>query len=175
MVRRMTPRKLRRLMNLWPPYLFSGVRIVAIAENWRRADVELRAHWWNRNYVGTHFGGSLFSMTDPFWMLLTMNALGRDFIVWDREGTIEFLKPGRGTVRASFVLEDRALEDIRRETASGGKYLHWFETDVIDGDGEVVARVRKRLYVRRKPLKTPPEAADGAETPGTDRISPTLE
>jgi acyl-coenzyme A thioesterase PaaI-like protein len=167
----MTPRKLRWLMNLWPPYLFAGVRIVGISEDWRRADVELRAHWWNRNYVGVHFGGSLFAMTDPFWMLLTMNVLGRDYVVWDREGAIEFVKPGRGTVRASFVLNEDALDEIRRETANGEKYLRWFETDVIDGDGEVVARVRKRLYVRRKPPRHPATETDRIETRATDRSS----
>jgi acyl-coenzyme A thioesterase PaaI-like protein len=151
MIRRMTARKLRRLMNFWPPYLFAGIRIVAIADDWRRAEVELRSHWWNRNYVGVHFGGSLFAMTDPFWMLLTMNALGGGYVVWDREGAIEFLKPGRGTVRTVFALDDGALNEIRTATADGQKYLHWFETEVLDGDGDIVARVRKRLYVRRKP------------------------
>jgi acyl-coenzyme A thioesterase PaaI-like protein len=141
------------LMNLWPPYLFSGIRIVAIAEDWRRAEVELRAHWWNRNYVGVHFGGSLFAMTDPFWMLLTMNALGSGYVVWDREGAIEFLKPGRGTVRAVFALDDSALDEIRTATEGGQKHLRWFETKVLDGDSDVVACVRKQLYVRRKAPK----------------------
>jgi acyl-coenzyme A thioesterase PaaI-like protein len=151
MIRRMTARRLRRLMNLWPPYLFAGVRIVEMSEDWRRVVVELRAHWWNRKYVGVHFGGSLFSMTDPFWMLLVMNALGRDYTVWDREATIEFVKPGRGTVRAVFALDDAALDAIREATASGEKHQPWFETEVRDRDGELVARVRKRLYVRKKP------------------------
>jgi acyl-coenzyme A thioesterase PaaI-like protein len=150
MVRKMTPRRLRRLFNLWPPYLFAGIRVVSIGDDWRSAEVELRSHWWNRNYVGVHFGGSLFAMTDPFWMLLTMNALGKDYIVWDREGAIEFLKPGRGTVRAVFALNDGVLADIRAATATGEKSLHWFDTEVSDAAGEVVARVRKRLYVRKK-------------------------
>ncbi len=156
----MTPRRLRRILNLWPPYLFAGVRVVAIDDDWRRAVVELRAHWWNRNYVGVHFGGSLFAMTDPFWMLLTMNALGSEYYVWDREGAIEFLKPGRGTVRAAFVLEDAALDEIRAATDGGDKYLRWFETQVIDGEGEIVARVRKCLYVRRKKRRDAPEGSD---------------
>ncbi len=160
----MTARKLRRLMNLWPPYLFAGIRIVAIAEDWRRAEVELRAHWWNRNYVGVHFGGSLFAMTDPFWMLLTMNVLGGEYVVWDREGAIEFLKPGRGTVRAVFELQDDALHEIRGATADGQKHLHWFNADVMDGDGEIVARVRKRLYVKRKKARYEPNTA--AQGPG---------
>ncbi|MBW8851915.1 MAG: DUF4442 domain-containing protein [Xanthomonadales bacterium] len=153
-----SPRTLRRILNLWPPYLFAGVRVRAIGEDWRSAEVELRAHWWNRNYVGTHFGGSLFSMTDPFWMLLALRALGRDYIVWDKAGEIVFRKPGRGTVHARFVLDDAVLDEIRAATAGGEKYLRWFDTDVVDADGEVVARTRKQLYIRRKQREP---AADG--------------
>ncbi len=150
MPRALSPRTLRRILNLWPPYLFAGVRVRAIGEDWRSAEVELRAHWWNRNYVGTHFGGSLFSMTDPFWMLLALHALGRDYIVWDKAGEIAFLKPGRGTVRAQFRLDDATLDDIRAAAADGGKHLRWFETEIVDAEGEVVARARKQLYIRRK-------------------------
>ena len=145
-----TARSLRRLLNLWPPFLFAGVRVRSIADDWRHAEVELRAHWWNRNYVGVHFGGSLFAMTDPFWMLLALHALGRDYIVWDKAGEIAFLKPGRGTVRAQFRLDDATLDDIRAASADGGKHLRWFETEIIDAEGEVVARARKQLYIRRK-------------------------
>ena len=155
MPRQLSARGLRRVMNLWPPYLFSGVRVRAIAEDWRHAEIELRSHWWNRNYVGVHFGGNLFSMTDPFWMLLTMNALGKDYIVWDKAGAIDFRKPGRGTVRAHFRLDDAMLEEIRAATADGEKYLRWCETEIVDADGEVVARVRKQLYIRRKENAAP--------------------
>ncbi len=150
MPRQLSARSLRRIMNLWPPYLFSGVRVRTIADDWRHAEIELRSHWWNRNYVGVHFGGNLFSMTDPFWMLLTLNALGKDYIVWDKAGAIDFRKPGRGTVRAHFRLDDALLEEIRAATADGEKYLRWCETEIVDADGEVVARVRKQLYIRRK-------------------------
>jgi acyl-coenzyme A thioesterase PaaI-like protein len=160
LVRGMSPRRLRRLFNLWPPYLFAGIRIVHIADDWREAEVELRLRWYNRNYVGVHFGGSLFAMTDPFWMLLVMNALGREYVVWDREGAIEFVKPGRGTVRAVFRLDEPRLEEIRGATADGEKYRPWFETEIVDADGDVVARVRKRLHVRRKQDKVEiPETA----------------
>ena len=146
-------------MNAWPPFLFSGIRITALADDFRHAGVELRQRWYNRNYVGTHFGGSLFAMTDPFWMLLTMRSLGRDYYVWDQAGEIRFLKPGRGTVRASFDLGEDMLEAMRAATAGGAKYLHWFDTEVVDEAGDVVAAVRKQVYVRRKPGRRDESAA----------------
>ena len=147
----MTPRALRRLFNLWPPFLFTGIRVLELGEDWRHARVRLRLRWYNRNYVRAHFGGSLFAMTDPFWMILVMHGLGRDYIVWDKAGEIEFAKPGRGTVHAVFELDDAVLDELRAAAAGGEKVLRWFEADVIDEQGDVVARTRKQLYVRRKP------------------------
>ena len=147
----MSPTVFRHVMNLWPPFLFTGIHVTRCSPDWRELRVELRQRPWNRNYVGTHFGGSLFAMTDPFWMLLAMHALGKDYFVWDKAGEIEFVKPGRGVVHAEFRLDDAALHEIRRATASGEKYLRWFPVEVIDEQGDVVARVRKQLYVRLKP------------------------
>lgn len=141
---------LRHVLNFWPPFLFSGVHVSRLDVDYRHARVELRMRPWNRNYVRTHFGGSLFAMTDPFWMLLVMQSLGRDYIVWDRAGEIDFVKPGRGTVRARFDLDETTLDELRQATAGGDKSLRWFNTDIIDDSGDVVARVRKQLYVRRK-------------------------
>jgi acyl-coenzyme A thioesterase PaaI-like protein len=153
-----TPKSTLRLINWWPPYLFSGVRVLEIADDWSSARVRLRLHRFNRNYVGTHVGGSLFAMSDPFWMLLVMNTLGPEYMVWDKAAEIDFVSPGKGDVFADFKLTEDRLEDIRKVTAEGGKALVWFENDVLAADGAVVAKVRKQLYVRRKPV-TEPEPA----------------
>lgn len=150
MKRSLPPRHLARLMSLWPPFLFSGIRVVHVSDDWRRAHVRLRLTRWNSNYVRTAFGGSLFAMVDPFWMLLAMNVLGRDYVVWDKAGEIDFVAPGRGTVHARFELTDEHVEQLVAPTRDGGKALVWFETAVVDDAGAVVARVRKQLYVRRK-------------------------
>ena len=146
----MSPTLLRWIFNLWPPFAASGIHVTRLSPDWRHARVELRMRPWNRNYVRTHYGGNLFSMTDPFWMIMTLQSLGRDYIVWDQAGSIEFLKPGRGTVAAEFDLGDDVLQAMRAATAGGERYLHWFQTDILDREGDVVARVRKQVYVRRK-------------------------
>lgn len=148
---KLSARTLRHGLNLWPPFLATGVHVTDLAPDWRHARVELRLRPWNRNAVGTHFGGSLFAMTDPFWMLLVMRSLGPDYYVWDRSATIDFRKPGRGVVHARFDLDDATLAALRAASAEGDKVLHWFETPVYDAGGETVALVRKQIYVRRKP------------------------
>ncbi|MDV3468124.1 DUF4442 domain-containing protein [Stenotrophomonas sp. C3(2023)] len=141
----------RHGINLWPPFLLAGIHVTSISADYRQIEVELRMRPWNRNYVGTHFGGSLFAMTDPFWMLGLLHTLGRDYYVWDRAAAIEFLKPGRGTVRTRFDITDVLLEELRSEAAEGAKVLRWFTNDVVDQQGDVVAQVRKQVYVRLKP------------------------
>ena len=147
----MKPNTLRHGLNLWPPFLFAGIHVSEISSDWRRIRVELRMRPWNRNYVRTHFGGSLFAMTDPFRMLPVLKCLGPDYFVWDKAGEIECVKPGRGTMHATFELEDAVLDELRAAAAGGEKVLRWFDADVIDEQGDVVARTRKQLYVRRKP------------------------
>ena len=93
---------LRHIFNFWPPFRASGIHVTQMSADWRHARVELRMRPWNRNYVGTHFGGNLFSMTDPFWMILIKECLVSDYFVWDKAGEIELVKPGQGTVSAEF-------------------------------------------------------------------------
>jgi acyl-coenzyme A thioesterase PaaI-like protein len=143
----------RRLVNLWPPFLFNAIRIVGLSPDWTEAHVVLRLRPWNRNYVGTQFGGNLFAMTDPFWMLMAMHRLGSDYVVWDKAGAIEFVAPGREDVHAHFRLDEAAVDEMRVAAASGDKVLRWFETEIKTASGEVIARVRKQLYVRLKPRK----------------------
>lgn len=147
---KMTPRSLRLWTRWWPPFLFSGIRVLSIGDDWRSARVQLKLRWYNRNYVGTQFGGLLFAMTDPFWMILVMENLGPDYVVWDKAAKIEFISPGRSDVHAEFRLQQHDLDDIRRAAASGAKVLHWFSVDVRSNSDELVARVQKQLYVRLK-------------------------
>jgi acyl-coenzyme A thioesterase PaaI-like protein len=162
------------LFNVWPPFLLSGIHVTHLGADWRSAEVELRMRPWNRNYVGTHFGGSLFAMTDPFWMILTLRALGDEYVVWDKAGEIEFVKPGRGTVRCRFDLTDAVLDELRAEAADGSKVLRWMDCPVVDAQGDVVARVRKQLYVRLKPRARPTAVAerDGAHSGRRDPAPP---
>jgi acyl-coenzyme A thioesterase PaaI-like protein len=142
-------------MNLWPPFLGAGIHVRSIAADWSEAVVELRARLLNRNYVGTHFGGSLFAMTDPFFALLLMHRLGSEYLVWDQAARIEFVAPGRGTVSARFSLSEERVAEIRAQAAGGAKVLPEFEAEIRDREGTLVASVHKTLYVRLKPRFRP--------------------
>lgn len=139
----------RRLMNWWPPFLGSGIKVQTVSPDFRHVRVRLKLSWYNRNYVGTHFGGSLYAMVDPFHMLMAIQALGRDYVVWDKSSSIEFVSPGRGTVSADIRLTDTDVAAMRDATADGRKYHPRFDIEIVDEQGTVVARVHKELHVRR--------------------------
>lgn len=144
-------RLLRLALNLYPPYLGAGISVQRISPDCRQARVKMALRWYNRNAVGTQFGGSLYSMVDPFYMLLLMPLLGDDYLVWDKAASIDFIAPGKGPVYADFSIGDELLADIRAHTAAGDKYLPQLHVEVRDGEGTLVARVHKTLYVRLKP------------------------
>lgn len=141
-------RLLEKFINLYPPMLGAGIRSRTIDE-WT-VEVEMKLTAMNRNIVGVHFGGSLYAMCDPWFMLILMRQLGRDFIVWDKAAGIQFKKPGKGTVRARFHIPPERVEQIRADANAQGKIEPTFTVDVVDTDGQVIAQVEKLLYVRSK-------------------------
>ena len=138
------------MINLYPPFLGAGIRVRRTGPEGRAFEVRMKLTVFNRNYVGTHFGGSLYAMCDPFFMLILIPALGPEYAVWDKAATIRFLRPGRGTVRATFDVPDDRVEAIRAEADANGRAEPVFTAQVLGEDGEVVAEVEKTLYVRRR-------------------------
>ena len=138
------------MLNLWPPFLFSSITVQEISKDFRHAKVRLKKKVLTSNYVGTLFGGSLFAMTDPFFMIMVLKNLGKGYIVWDKRSEIEYVSPGKKTVFAEFHLWDEQLDEIKREVAANGKYLKWFEVDIKTADGTVVAIVKKQIYIRKR-------------------------
>ncbi|MBM9603350.1 DUF4442 domain-containing protein [Desulfopila inferna] len=145
-----TPRLLRFVLNAYPPYFGTGIHIDRIAWDWRRIDVSMKLRWYNRNAVKTHFGGSLYAMVDPHLMLMLMQLLGKQYIVWDKSAEIDFIRPGRGIVKAQLVVTDHDLENIHAELKRRRKVMPQFEVDITDEAGKKVAKVVKTLYVRKK-------------------------
>ena len=144
------PGTLRRVFNLWPPFRGAGIRVRDIGMDFRSVTVELRMGLFNRNALGTHFGGSLFAMTDPFYAIMMMKNLGPDYVVCDKAGCVRFLKPARGTVTARFQLPEERIAEAREKTAGGDKHEPQFSVAIVDQQGVTVAEVDKTLYIRRK-------------------------
>ena len=142
-------RLMLRLINIWPPLAASGIS-VRWGADMKSVDVEMKDRFWNRNFVGTHYGGSLYSMTDPFYMLMLIKHLGPAYVVWDKAATIRFRKPGKGKVHAKFRITDAQLDEIRAILETQPKYEPTFTVEVKNGSGEVVIEVQKILHIRKR-------------------------
>lgn len=145
-----SPTNLKRILNIYGPYLGAGIRVEYISRDWKQVRVSMQLRWYNRNIVGVHFGGSLYSMVDPHLMLMLMRLLGDSYLVWDKSASIDFIRPGSGRVRANFAITDEELDRIREQVDLNRKYQPKFSVAVVDENEKIVARIRKVLYVRKK-------------------------
>ena len=140
-----------RFINFWPPFLFNGIKATHISKDLRKIDVQLKYRRTHTNNFGTQYGGHLFSMTDPWYMLMLVHALGKDYYVWDKKASIDFISPGRTNVFATIELTQEKIDEIKAATASGEKYLPEFVVELYDQHKKIVARVHRTVYVKRKP------------------------
>ena len=137
--------------NWFPAYRGTGARIEYIASDWTEVRIRLALSWRTRNYVGTIFGGSLYGAIDPIYMIMLIKLLGKDYEVWDKAATIRFKKPGRSTLRATFRLDDRELDQIKRDVAASGKTERTYTVELKDGEGTVCMSCDKLVTIRARP------------------------
>ncbi|NVJ68086.1 MAG: DUF4442 domain-containing protein [Gammaproteobacteria bacterium] len=147
---KVTPRRLKFGLNIWFPFKFAGIKVLEIKDDWTYAKVRLKKRWYNQNAVGTHYGGSLFSMTDPFYMLMAFYQIGKDYVVWDKKAEIKFIKATKKDVFAEYHLPQATLDDWKEQLKIQEKIEPVFEVDIKDAEGNMIAKVWKTLYIAKK-------------------------
>lgn len=145
------------LLNRYAPYRGAGIEIdkVDLANSHIRIKMPLTRK--NQNVVGVHFGGSLYSMVDPFYMLILMHHLGSKYIVWDKSASIQFLSPGRGTVYTDIRLDSTEIDQIKQLTENHAPVYRNYSLNIFDEAGVRIAEVQKTVYIRRKKPKASPK------------------
>ncbi len=141
----------RWYFNVFPAYRGTGGRVTYVADDFREIRVRLPLNWRTRNYVGSIFGGSMYGAVDPVYMIMLIKALGPGYQVWDKAATIRFRKPGRTTLYARFLVDERELDDIRQALQVNDAVERVYDIDLTDDVGVVHATVRKTIHIRRKP------------------------
>ncbi len=130
--------------------LGTGISLKSISKDYLRFDVEMKLRWYNKNLVGIHYGGSLYSMCDPWYMFILTAGLGRNYIVLDKAAAIRYKKPGKGKLTCTFQVTSERIQQIREEIDQLGKQDYTFLCEVKNEEGEVVTEVDKVVYVRKK-------------------------
>ncbi len=139
-----------KLINWWPPMLGTGIWVSHVSHELDEFRVKMKLHWFNRNLIGIHYGGSLYSMCDPWYMFILTANLGNNYLVMDKAAAIRYLKPGKGTVYCTFKLTRDEISAIRNEVDEIGKKDYTFLCEIRNKEGEVVCEVDKIVYVRKK-------------------------
>ncbi|HSN74982.1 MAG TPA: DUF4442 domain-containing protein [Anaerolineae bacterium] len=143
--------RLRRWgFNFFPAYRGTGARFTYIAGDWREVRIKLPLNWRTRNYVGTIYGGSMYGAVDPIYMVMLINLLGPEYIVWDKAACIRFMKPGKTTLYAHFVINEAETNAIKAALADQPAIDRVYQIELVDRDGVVHASVEKTIYLRRK-------------------------
>ncbi|MFW1952382.1 DUF4442 domain-containing protein [Acinetobacter beijerinckii] len=141
------------MINHYSPYRGAGISIETFDLDNYHIRIKMPLTRKNRNIVGTHFGGSLYSMVDPFYMLLLMHHLGHKYIVWDKSASINFLSPGRSTVYADIQLSANEIMEIKKLAENHKPVFRHYTLNIVDEAGTRIAEVEKVLYIRRKKPK----------------------
>jgi len=149
MIKLISPPRLMKLLSFWPPYFFAGITVKEVNEDFTRITVQMKQRPWNTNYVGSHFGGSLYSMCDPFFMFILLHHL-KGHIIWDKAASFKFKKPGVGIMSAVFEISNDSIEQVKKDAAQNYSISPIFKTVVTDQLGETVLELEKTLYVKKK-------------------------
>ena len=149
MINLIKPKRLMKLLSFWPPYFFSGIKVVRVNDDFTKIDVCMKQRFWNTNYVGSHFGGSLYSMCDPFYMFILLHHL-KGHIIWDKGARFKFKKPGYGSVHATFEIDLETIEQLKQEADKSYSISPVFKSSVVDDRGNVILEIEKTLYLKKK-------------------------
>lgn len=140
--------------NFFPAYRSSGGRLIYVAPNFQEVHIQLALTLFTRNYVGTLYGGSMYSAIDPIYMLMLIRTLGPHYVVWDKAASIRFRKPGKSTLYARFVLSDLELQTVRHLAQQNPSIDRVYPVELVDGQGVVHASFEKTLYIKHKTPST---------------------
>jgi acyl-coenzyme A thioesterase PaaI-like protein len=141
---------MRTFFHLHPAYHGTGGRLTYIASDWSEIKVKIPLNWRTRNYVGTIFGGSMYASVDPMYMIMLIQRLGADYIVWDKSAVIQFKKPGKTTLFAHFILPDEEIKTIKDQLEKDRSLERVYNIELKDRQGDIYASVEKTIYIRKK-------------------------
>jgi acyl-coenzyme A thioesterase PaaI-like protein len=141
---------MRRIFNIWPCIWCTGGTIKFISGDFKELHVQLKLNIRTRNRVGTVYGGSIYSSVDPYFMLLMMEILGRDYVVWDKGANIKFVRPITDKVKCRFLIPDDLVEKVKSEIASNGQYVFDLPLQYVDEEGKIYAVFTKTVYTASK-------------------------
>ena len=138
-----------KLLELYPPFLFMGVKVKSVSPDHRKLHVVLPLRWYGRNMYGTMFGGFMCAVTDPLPALLCGQIFpGHE--VWTKANFVEFLRPATSLLHIKIEITDADVERIESELSREGRSSPVFEFFFRDREGRDIAFCRNTVFIRRR-------------------------
>lgn len=138
------------LFNYSPMYRRSNARLISVSDDIHHVKIKIALNYKNKNYMGTMFGGSMLSATDPIFMIQLIQILGDDYVVWDNATTIRFKKPANQLSYAHFTFSIEEIEQIKKDVAQVNEIDLVKTVPIESNTKEVFAVVEKTIYISTK-------------------------
>ena len=136
--------------NISPMYRRSTGRVVAVNPGFWTVDIKIPLSYKNRNYAVTIFGGSLFSATDPIYMVQLIQIIGTDYIVWDKASKVKFKRPANAEAFANFQFEKSEVEQLKKCVTEENEVDLIKMVEIRNAEGKVFCEIEKTIYVTSK-------------------------
>ena len=147
------PKELKRMLNLWFPFLVNRIKIIFIAEDFHEMQVCLKHSFWNRNPDKSVWGGSITSALDPFFPIMMKQILLKRGIITDfysKAVNVQFIKMVKSNVKFQFSISNEEVVLAEKELDQNGKYEGWHSTEGVDSKGNVCVHGRVQVYLRKR-------------------------
>ena len=137
--------------NFSPMYRRSTGRVIYASEDLLEIKIKIPINYKNRNYMGSIFGGSMFSAVDPIPMVQLIQLLDHKYVVWDKSAEIKFKKPARENLYASFTYTVNELKHIKEKVALENE-IEIVKTTLLTNKEETITfcEVAKKIYIADK-------------------------
>ncbi|KAA5827363.1 DUF4442 domain-containing protein [Algibacter amylolyticus] len=136
--------------NWSPMYRHSTAKVIEVSKDLHYVKIKIPLSWKNKNFVGSIFGGSMLSATDPIYMIQLIKILGDDYVVWDKAATIKYRRPGKETIFCEFVFSPEDIVNIKKDIKVKGEIDIVKTPNIVNKEGVVIAELSKTIYIADK-------------------------
>ena len=138
-------------MRFYPPLFFQRILVTRFDKGFRGAEVKIKKSFFNKNYNGSIFGGTIFSAADAFYPVLLYQVLthkGYKIRAWSHSLAIRFRKPAKTDLHFKINLSDEIIDDCEQVLNTIGKYRRTFPIEIYDKNEVLCVSVLIKVYIR---------------------------
>lgn len=147
------PNELKRMLNLWLPFILNRIKIQSISNDFTNIHVLLKHSFWNRNPNKSVWGGSIASVLDPFFPIMIKQTVLRKGIHTDffsKAVNVDFIKQVQSNILFHFIITNAEIAKVETALQENGKYEGWHSVSGIDSNENVCVKGKIQVYLRKR-------------------------